>query len=276
MSAHSRPANMEPSFFGLGYRGQGLRLLEALVLLACVGIVRGGEPSVKDPGPDLANFPNSAFTLGAGRSYVELVPLNHRSRDRMGGGASYGAGYLFRYGMTDDLELRVLSEGYVFQRGAGRNSGMAPQVFDVKWHVSDEDVARHLPAFGIEVAVATNLAKRSYRGGNLPSASFNFDQTLPGDIAFEYNFGCGTHLDDGGKVRYQAAFSWALQREVVDDVALFVNGYTNAGEGAPSSSVGVGGQWNLTRRLAVFTNLSTGLTSNVARMTTMAGFAVAF
>jgi len=57
---------------------------------------------------------------------------------------------------------------------------------------------------------------------------------------------------------------------------LFVNGYTNAGEGAPSSAVGVGGQWNVTRRLAFFTNVSTGLTSNVARVSTMAGFAVAF
>ena len=233
-------------------------------------------PSVSEPGPDLANFPNSAFTLPAGRAYVEMFPLGHETRDRSGAGARYSAGYLLRYGVTNDVEFRLMSSGYVFQRGAARTSGVAPLVFDVKWHVADEDVSRHLPAFGIEVALETNLAKRAYRGGNLPSVSLNFDQGLPWGIAFEYNFGCGVQQDGAGRTQYQAAFSWALQREVMDDVALFVNGYTNAGEGAPSSAVGVGGQWNVTRRLAFFTNVSTGLTSNVARLSTMAGFAVAF
>jgi hypothetical protein len=233
-------------------------------------------PSVTEPGPDLANFPNSAFTLPVGRAYVEMFPVGHETRDRSGGGSRYSAGYLLRYGVTNDVEFRVLSSGYVFQRGAGRTSGFAPMVFDVKWHVADEDASRHLPAFGIEVALQTNLAKRAYRGGNLPSVSFNFDQGLPWGIAFEYNFGCGVQQDDTGRTQYQAAFSWALQREVIDDVSLFVNGYTNAGEGVPSSAVGVGGQWNVTRRLAFFTNMSTGLTTNVSRLSTMAGFAIAF
>ncbi len=254
----------------------GFGTLASVALCAASVCVAEEGASVSDPGPDLANFPNSAFTLPAGRAYVEWVPLNHETRDRSGGGARYSAGYLLRYGVTNDVEFRLLSSGYVFQRGAGRNSGLAPLVFDLKWHVADEDVSRHLPAFGIEVALETNLAKRAYRAGNLPSVSFNFDQALPWGIAFEYNVGCGVQLDDVGRTQYQAAFSWALQREVIDDVALFVNGYTNAGEGAPSSAVGVGGQWNLTRRWAFFTNVSTGLTANISRVSTMAGFAVAF
>jgi hypothetical protein len=253
-----------------------LGLIAALALYSGTKCFAEEGPSVSEPGPDLANFPNSAFTLPAGRAYVEMFPLGHETRDRSGGGARYSAGYLLRYGVTNDVEFRLMSSGYVFQRGAGRTSGMAPLVFDVKWHVADEDVSRHLPAFGIEVALETNLAKRAYRGGNLPSVSLNFDQGLPWGIAFEYNFGCGVQQDEAGRTQYQAAFSWALQREVVEEVALFVNGYTNAGEGAPSSAVGVGGQWNVTRRLAFFTNVSTGLTSNVARVYTMAGFAVAF
>ena len=251
--------------------------------LICAGLIAGNscpaqasEASIKDPGPDLANFPNSAFTLPKGRAYAELAPVNYNSRSRGGDPSQYSAGYLLRYGLTDDIELRWLSDGYTWRRGAGGTSGIGPQVADVKFHICDENKEAWTPAFGIEVALQTNWAKSSLRGGVQPSLSLNFDQTLPQDIAFEYNVGFNAQDNDAGKRQYQLALSWAFQREVVDDVAVFVNGFTNAGQGASSSAVGGGLQWIPAKRLAVFTNISAGLTDITPRLSVLAGFAVAF
>lgn len=251
------------------------------VTLAGSGLLSAGDspsnaPSIRTPGPDLANFPNSAFTLPQGRSYVELVPFNFSRRSADGSPTQFSAGYLLRYGLTNDFELRLLSGGYTVERGSGGSSGMSPQVLDFKWHVCDENQASHLPAFGVEFALQTNWAKRAFRGGTQPGLSLNFDQTLPLDIAFEYNVGVFSQNSDEGKRQAQAALSWALQKEVVSDVAFFVNGYTNTGQGFPTSAIGAGLQWTPTSRLALFTNLSGGLTQATSKFSALVGFAVAF
>ena len=234
------------------------------------------EPSVRTPGPDSANFPNSAFTLPQGRVYLELNPLNYSRRSSSGSPTQWSAGYLLRYGLSNDFELRLLSNGYTKVQGNDGPSGMSPQTFDFKWHVCDESKDSHLPAFGIEVAVQTELASRAFRERTQPAISLNFDQTLPLDIAFEYNIGAFTQDSDDGKRQTQGALSWAFQKEVVTDIAFFVNGYTNTGEGHPSSTVGAGMQWTPTSRLALYTNLSGGLTQTTSKFTALFGFAVAF
>jgi hypothetical protein len=234
------------------------------------------SPSIRTPGPDLANFPNSAFTLPQGQSYIELAPFNFSRRSADGSPTQFGAGYLLRYGLTNDFELRLLSDGYTVERGSGGSSGMSPQVLDFKWHVCDENREAHLPAFGVEFALQTNWAKRAFRGGTQPALSLNFDQTLPLDIAFEYNVGVFSQNSDEGKRQAQAALSWALQKEVVSDIAFFVNGYTNTGQGRPTSAVGAGLQWTPTSRLALFSNLSGGLTQATSKFSALVGFAVAF
>lgn len=235
----------------------------------------GAKADIRSPGPDLANFPNSAFTLPKGRVYAEVAPFNYSKRSGDGSPAQFNAGYLLRYGLTDDFELRLMSDGYTSVRGPGA-SGMAPQVLDFKWHVRDEDKDRFLPAFGLEVALQTNWAKRALRGGTQPAISLNFDQTLPFDVAFEYNLGAFSQNSDAGKRQVQAALSWAFQKEVVADVAVFVNGYTNTGQGACTSAVGGGMQWAPCSRFAMFTNLSGGMTQATPKFSALLGFALAF
>jgi hypothetical protein len=106
--------------------------------------------------------------------------------------------------------------------------------------------------------------------------SLNFDQTLPFDIAFEYNLGFISQENAQGKKEYQLALSWALQREVFEDVAVFVNGYTNTGNGLTASAVGAGLQWTPLQRVAFFTNLSAGLTQITPNFSALVGFAIAF
>jgi hypothetical protein len=234
------------------------------------------EASIQTPGPDLANFPNSAFTLPQGRAYLESSSFNYSSRTRNDDPAQYSTGYLLRYGLFDNFEVRLMSDGYTWVDDENKTNGMSPQILDVKWHVMDEQKESYLPAMGIEVSVQTDWAARALRSNWLPALSLNFDQTLPFDIAFEYNVGFTSQENNSGKTDYQLALSWALQREVFADVAAFVNGYTNTANGLTTTAVGGGLQWIPARRVAFFTNLSAGLTKTTPKFSTLVGFAVAF
>ena len=234
------------------------------------------EISIKTAGADLANFPNSAFTLPQGRAYAEISAVNFNGKSPDNSPQQYSAGYLLRYGLLDDLELRLQSDGFTIVDDEDKTQGMAAQSFDLKWHVFDENEEWHLPAMGIEFAVQTDFAHSAFRNGVNPSLSLNFDQTLPFDIAFEYNVGfVSSHLDSG-EAQYQLALSWGLQHGLIDDVDVFINGYTNTGAGLTTSAIGGGFQWIPVERLALFTNISAGLTASTPSIYNMVGFAVAF
>jgi hypothetical protein len=234
------------------------------------------EASIQTPGPDLANFPNSAFTLPQGRAYIELSPLNYSSHSPHGTPEQFSAGYLLRYGLTDDVELRLLSDGYTWVNDKDKTKGVSPQVFDLKFHLMNEQQDSYLPAMAVEISLQTDWASRSFRNGLQPALSLNFDQTLPYGMAFEYNLGFTTQQTDAGKTQYQLALSWALQHELFDNVAVFVNGYTNTASGLSSSAIGGGLQWIPIQRLAIFTNISAGLTKSTPSVSTLLGFAIAF
>lgn len=231
--------------------------------------------SIQSPGADLANFPNSAFTLPQGRAYIELSP-NYSSRSANDIPAQFSGAYLLRYGLIDTVELRLLSNGYTMLHDDNETKGMSPQTFDLKWHVMDEHEDSFLPAVGVEVSLQTDWASPAFKSGIQPALSLNFDQTLPFDTAFEYNLGFVTQPTASGSTQYQLALSWALQREVIDDVAVFVNGYTNTANGLSTSAMGGGMQWTPVQRVAVFTNVAAGLTVSTPSIFALLGFAVAF
>lgn len=234
------------------------------------------EISIKTAGADLANFPNSAFTLPQGRAYAEISMVNFNGKSRDNSLQQYSAGYLLRYGLLDDLELRLQSDGFTIVDDEEKTQGMAAQSFDLKWHVLDENQESYLPAVGIEFAVQTDFAHRAFQNGINPSLSLNFDQTLPFDIAFEYNVGFVSQHLDSGEAQYQLALSWGLQHNLIDDVDVFINGYTNTGAGLTTSAIGGGFQWIPIERLALFTNISAGLTASTPSIYNMVGLAVAF
>lgn len=252
-----------------------LRVIAAALLCWHSPSYAESEASIKKPGADLANFPNSAFTLPQGRAYVEVSPVNFNGKSDYSP-QQYSAGYLLRYGLLDDLELRLMSSGFTIVDDAEKTSGMSPQTFDFKWHLVNENEESNLPAVGLEFSVQTDWAKSAFRNGTNPSLSLNFDQTLPFDIAFEYNVGFVSQHLASGDAQYQLALSWAFQREVVDDVDMFINGYTNTAAGLTTSAIGGGVQWVPIERLALFTNISAGLTASTPSIFSLVGFAVAF
>ncbi|MEY4684819.1 MAG: hypothetical protein RLZ25_1278 [Pseudomonadota bacterium] len=255
-------------------------------------------PDINNPGADLANFPNSAFTLPQGRAYIESSPVTWY------GGApltapQYNAEFLLRYGVTDDIELRLFGNGPSWTGGRFGSAGFSPLAFDTKIHLLDEREDLFLPAAGLEAYVQTELlASSGYSQGTNGGLSMNFDQSLPFDIDLEYNFGANQIRKFNGDPYWQFNFQWALQKDVLDkDVAVFIHGFYNATslprlpatlvvslddprlldvKPPQVAAIGGGALWTINSRLVVWGQASGGVTHYSPSVITNFGFAVAF
>ena len=265
---------------------------------------------IRAPGSDLANFPNSAFTLPQGGFYLESTPVAYTTSSSTLA-SQYNFEYLLRYGLFDWMELRLYSQGFSVQGEPQPATGFSPLTFDTKLHLWDEFEDYYLPAAGVEVMVQTDLLGSSaFQSGTEPSFSMNFDQGLPWDFQIEYNLGAA-RFENPNNTResfWDFTFSWAIQREVVEDVDVFVNGYYNAanlprvgrvsektvtvcpksgscqaeeiieqtvslGGNDSQHAIGVGGIWTVNDHVSLFTNLAAGTTAPTPGFTGFLGFA---
>ncbi len=265
---------------------------------------------IRAPGSDLANFPNSAFTLPEGGFYLESSPVSYSTRSSTLA-AQYNFEYLLRYGLFDWMELRLYSQGFSVQGNPQPAVGFSPLTFDTKIHFWNELEDYHLPAAALEVMLQTSLlGSPTFDSGTEPSFSLNFDQGLPWGFEIEYNVGAARFEDpqDISKSLWDITFAWAIQKEVLEDVALFLNGYYNAanlprigrlsdtwvtvcpgptacqpedmvnqkatsGGSASQHAIGAGGTWTLNDHVTLFANFAGGLTAPTPSFISFVGFA---
>ncbi len=250
------------------------------------------EPNITNPGPDFANFPNSAFTLPQGRAYIEVSPFAYYASS-VASPAQYSAEYLLRYGLTDNIELRMFSNGPSWSGGSDPGWGFSPLAFDTKIQLWTEKQEYFIPALGFEAFYLTEwLGTEAFNTGTQPGFSFNFDQSLPWDIDFEYNLGVSRFQDTFGHNVWEFGFQWALQRNFFsEDFALFIHGFYNstslprlpdfdlpynANEEPIQNAVGAGFLWTANPRLSFYGQISGGTTKYTPSIISMTGFAVAF
>jgi Putative MetA-pathway of phenol degradation len=248
-------------------------------------INRRARVDIREPGPDLANFPNGPFTVPQGRLFIENYPLS-----LTGPGTNVPAGYawefLTRYGLTDNLELRLFSSGYTKTFGRNGTTGFSPLAFDLKVHLWEENRWFFLPAAGLEIFLQTDFGSPAFNQGVQPSINLLFDHTLPCDIGFEWNVGVTGNEGLNGESFYAASFQFAFQRAIVDDFDVFIHGYLNdanlprvfATKNDPNEDIfviGAGAIWTVNDRLSIFGSYNAGV---LEAPTTLAfiGFAVAF
>jgi hypothetical protein len=252
-------------------------------------LLRQAKINIRDPDPDTANFPNGAYTLPKGRLYIESSPLSNYGSSRITA-PQYNWETLIRYGLTDNLEIRMFTNGLTVRKGSSPTTGFSPVAFDVKANFWEENLDHYIPAMGLEAYIQTTFGSPAFNSGLQPSLSLLFDQTLPFEINFEYNFSLsGVGLPNGASI-YQFGFQWSFQREVFKDFDIFVHGFYNAANlprlpgisSIPSAShpqvvvVGIGAIWTLTDRLAIFGSYNVGLTPDSPSTIALMGFAVAF
>jgi hypothetical protein len=259
------------------------------------------EPDIGNPGADLANWPNSAFTLPQGRVYIEFEPLSFSSAVAVGTPqpVQYSMDYLLRYGLTDNIELRLFGNGPTYTGGSTNSWNFSPLGFDTKIHCWGEQKDIFLPAMGIEAFLQTEwLGNTTTNSGTQPGVSFNFDQSLPFEIDFEYNLGAVRTQDvtsDQKNNVWGFSFQWSLQRDFWDkNLAWFIHGYYNApslprvpnSQGVKSATgnvvgeqqnvVGAGLIWTINSRVSMWGQTSAGTNASTPSMLSNMGFAVAF
>ncbi len=261
---------------------------------------RQSKIDIRDPDPDTANFPNGAFTLPKGRVYIENSPVGFYGASKTQARV-YQWEYLLRYGLTDNLEFRIFSNGLTAQAARGRQpsvTGYSPLAFDLKMHFWEENTRYHIPAMGVEIYLQTAFGSPVFSAGTQPSVSLLFDQTLPFGVGFEYNFGISGIQNGLGQIQYQFSYQWSFQRQVVEDFDVFVHGFYNE-SGLPrllqfrsvtarevqslitqakvpvANVVGLGSIWTVSDRLSVFGSYNFGTTTGSPSHIALLGFAVA-
>ncbi len=236
------------------------------------------------PGPDFTNYPNSAFTLPQGGIYVETNPGAFTGGSSISR-SSWSMPYLLRYGLTNEIELRVLSDGLTVESDT---VGFGSVGFDTKIHLGAFEYGWFNATLGIEATVQTGkwLASKAFEDGDQYTLNLLIDHTLPGDLSFEWNIGV-TRYSSQDKDLFLPAVQWAFQRDVFDDVAVYINGYhgaiptpdiTDAGYGTATwpqeQLIGFGAQWIMNERVAFFTGCNWGLTRFSPDYSTNLGFAI--
>ncbi len=208
--------------------------------------------------------------------------------------AQYNWEYLFRYGLTDNLEFRIFSNGLTATQGKHGTVGASPLAFDFKVNFWEENTRYWLPAMGAEIYLQTTLGSPALDSGTQPSMALLFDQTLPLGFNLEQNFGITGNRGVLGENVYAFSYQWSVQHQIVKDFDMFWHGFYNAaalprlrnfanlepvGEqhgNTPAVVTGLGAIWTVNDRLAIFGSYNFGLTKYSPSRIALLGFAVAF
>jgi hypothetical protein len=239
-----------------------------------------GVSDIRSPGPDIANFPNSPYTLKQGRFYFEASPVGLAGPSR-GTPVTYNMEFLLRYGLTDRVELRLFGDGPTWQWGRpGTTDGFAPLAWDLKVNFWRENRKYFIPATGFEAAILTPSGTPGLNQGYQPIANLLFDWTLPADWMLELNVGFAGDPSPNNEfsTELETVVQWSFQHEVFEDFDVFFQGYFN-GTAVPRFGDGVvlggGFIWAVNRRLALYGSYNAGVSDEAPTTTLILGGAVA-
>ena len=236
-------------------------------------------PTLREPGPDSPDFPDSAFTVPPGVVYVETSITHETSKGPRF--RDYSTDTLVRVGMCENLELRISNPGLIHQDGpVDDTTGFGPTTFGFKRHIWAEDERSGLPAIGVIAQVTTPTASAGFDNGAAePTVYFNFDHSLPADFAFEWNLGISWLKGSDGERFLQGEVLWVLSRELADELEGFVHGIVDfpAGSGEQEELVvGPGMLWFVSGRLALDFSYNFGLTAQSPHRIVRFGLSMAF
>lgn len=163
--------------------------LAAFVLAALLAssAAAGEADVITTDRPDVVE---SSLTVGRGRFQIETSVARERDKDAGAKTTVVTTPTLLRLGVTDNLELRLETDGYVRAKftdgGAGidaRENGYADLSPGLKWHALDGEGAR--PSIGILLHADIDSGSRPFRGeGVRPSLRAAMEWELPNDFSF--------------------------------------------------------------------------------------------
>jgi hypothetical protein len=244
-------------------------------------------PDIKNPGLDLGDFPNSAYTIPAGTCQVEFAPFGILGADRESQ-PEINMQFLLRFGLTDDVEFRVMGNGLTWNYTDPQFVGYSPLTLDGKVHLWDEKREWFLPATSLEVALTTDWGSKELSSGYQPTVSLNNDFALSETLNLEWTLGYGEVIGTlstrsqnnallTGNVN-QVFFQWSLGKELTEKLQVFVTGETAqhvAGQSA-GTTLAWGGSWQRSDRLMYYGIMGWGTTPDAPSIGAQLGLGYAF
>ena len=123
----------------------------AVALILCLGSFQVlATGSIDTDGPD---FVESSEVVGEARFQYEANAVSERDHRNSSRVTRTSTPILLKYGITDAIEIRLESEGYIRATGDSGNTvnrstttGTGDTALGVKWHSQDRDPAAGLPA----------------------------------------------------------------------------------------------------------------------------------
>jgi hypothetical protein len=203
-------------------RNKSFNVLRAAIAIALTGlsglpIAAHAEEPIDTDGPD---FVESSEVVPIGRVQYELDAAFTKSGRTGLQAPRLATPLLMKYGIAQDFELRMETDGY--QRRAGQ-TGYADIAFGFKWHSHDRDAARGLPAVSWIFHVDTPSGSAEFRGQKLrPSVRSVLTWDLPHDLALGLMPGIAYRTREDGQRFVGGILGVVLNRRFSDQTRAFV------------------------------------------------------
>ena len=192
---------------------------------------------------------------------------------------TYSTPTLIRYGLTDDVELRLFTDSLTVQSSPNR-AGFSPVVFDMKVHFWDENEDSFLPAVGMEILLQSTFGSSFLHTGVQPSVNLLFSKDLVWDTVLEASVGLQSgEIGFAKGDSYEMIVQGDLTTKVTERISLFVQTAYNGSvdpEFANNILVGGGGLFNLTETITIYGSYNVSVVKNLPPYFTQLGIAFAF
>jgi hypothetical protein len=178
--------------------------------------VRAAEPIDTD-GPD---FVESSEVVPKGRFQYEVGITAVRTRRSEPHSTTISTPTLLRYGVADNLELRIAPEGYIREDG---KSGLGDTAFGIKWHSHDRDASRGRPAVSWILHFDTPSGSNRFKGhGVRPSLRTVLTWELPQEMTLGLMPGIKYDTGEDAQRFTSAIFGAVLGRQFNERFRAFV------------------------------------------------------
>jgi hypothetical protein len=233
---------------------------------------------------DRPDFVESSLTVGRGRFQIETSVAHERDKRAGVKTTTLSTPTLLRFGITQDLELRLETDGYLRAKAHepglpdSKETGYSDLSPGLKWHIADGDGAK--PSMGVLVHGDVDSGSRAFRGeGIRPSVRAVFEWELP----MEFSLGVmpGVIYDKTDGHRHGAGiFAVVVGRSWTERFRTFVEvagqRLASSRNGGNTVSYDVGAAYLITDKIQIDTAFQFGANSNTPDFAWTVGLSMKF
>ena len=174
---------------------------------------------------------------------------------------------LLKYGIAQNLELRLASDGYMNQNG---QSGTGNTAFGLKYHAQDRNTELGKASISWILHVQTPMGANNFKTTPLlPSLRSVLTWDLPNDLALGLMPGVGLQSGGDGQTFTAGIFGAVLNKRMSDKTRMFVElsipTFSKPNQNGVVESFDIGGAYLLTHVTQIGFRAGVGLNSNTAK-----------